>query len=386
MKVLMLADGSSIHARRALDWHLQHGCEVTFVDFQDPRPGGAERYRYLPYPGLRGARYLQKLLGQSLTGWLAARTAARRLNGIYRSVRPDVVHLYQIDHRAHHCFLAGLRPLVLSSWGTDINQHFTATADPDYRSRTATALAAADLVIADAADIVAKCSRLAGRTLPAALLPFGVNTELFRPGYEEAALAWRTKLGIPADARVLFSIRALTPLYGHHHVLEAFHKAQPRFRSSTFLAFKAYNNQGASEYEHQLRHHAEQLGLADRVRWSEGVPFEQLPALYAAADVIVNYPAMDGFPVTFLEAAACERPVVSNRLPSYAGTLAEKFFRLVEPEDPGALAEGLADAANEAVQDRKLGLAQARAVVENEYSETVTANRLMELYRRLARG
>ena len=64
----------------------------------------------------------------------------------------------------------------------------------------------------------------------------------------------------------------------------------------------------------------------------EEVPFAQLPEIYALADVIINYPSMDTLPVTFMEAAACERPVVTSRLPSYMGTFAERYFLMVEPE------------------------------------------------------
>src|SRR5262245_5112865 len=110
MKVLMLADGSSIHSQRVLDWHLRQGCEVTFLDYQDPRPGGAEGYRFVPYAtGVRGGRYVRAVFGERAAEWLEERLAARRLRAVYRSVRPDVVHVYQIDRRAYHCFRAGLK-------------------------------------------------------------------------------------------------------------------------------------------------------------------------------------------------------------------------------------------------------------------------------------
>jgi len=383
MKVLMLADGASIHSRRALDWHLKQGCEVTFVDWVDPAPKCDGRYRFVRYPGQRGSKYLRKVLGDKCYSWLDERASIEGLRRIFRNERPEIVHLYQIDQRAYHCLKSGLKPLVMSSWGTDINQHFTATADADYRCRTAEALASADLIIADAADIIDKCASLAGRTIPAEVLPLGIDTELFRPGYEDAAKQWRHKLEIPADATVLFSIRALTPLYGHVEILNAFHQALSRFRERAFLVFKAYNSKIGSQYELDLRQLAEQLGVANLLRWETSVPFEQLPALYAAADAIINFPAMDGFPVTFLEAAACQRPVITNRLPSYVGTFAEKYFHMIETRDVSALANEMVKTVNDSRQPGDARRFEARAIVETSFSEIVTTERLMSFYRNL---
>lgn len=381
MKVLILADGTSVHSIRILDWHLRQGCDVTFVDYADPKPLGAPNYRFVPYPGLRGARFLRRVVGRAAVAGLNARAAARALRRIWTAFRPDIVHLYQIDARAYHCFLARIGPMILSSWGTDINQHFATNADAAYRRRTARALAAADLIIADADDILEKCVRLAGRPVPTARLLLGVDTELFRPGYEEQAAGWRMRMAVPPDARLLFSIRALTPLYGHHQVLEAFARAQPTLTAPSILVFKAYNDRHAAGYQQRLRDQAERLGVSDRIRFADGVAFEELPVLYAAADLIVNYPSIDGFPVTFLEAAACERPVVSNRLTAYRGSFAEKYFQLVEPDDVGRLAEALARAVNGFVPTGA-ALHEARVTIEREFSEQVVAGQLMTLYRR----
>jgi glycosyltransferase involved in cell wall biosynthesis len=382
----MLADGGSIHTRRILNWHLDRDCDVTFVDATDPKPKDTRRYRFVRYPGLRGKRFVKKVAGARLTGQLDHHAVLFGLKRIFRDFRPDVVHLYQIDSRAYDCYRAELKPLVLSSWGTDINQHFQDSADAEYRGRTAEALAKADMVIGDATDILDKCVKLAGRSVPTELLPLGIDTKLFRPGYENEAREWRRGLDIPADAIVLLSIRALTPLYGHHDILEAFQQATPSFQKMAFLVFKEYNDRSAPDYRGKLQRRSEELGISARVRWSKSAPFEQLPALYAAADAIVNYPSIDGFPVTFLEAAACKCPVITNRLPSYEGTLAEKYFRLVEAANTNALAEAIAEAVNGIETAPSASLDEARDLVKNEFSEAASAERLMAIYNDVKTG
>jgi len=82
------------------------------------------------------------------------------------------------------------------------------------------------------------------------------------------------------------------------------------------------------------------LGLQSRVGWLGQLPWLELPALYAAASVVV-YPSMyEGFGFPPLEAMAVGTPVVaSNRgaLPEVLGDAA----LLVDPTDPAALTAAL---------------------------------------------
>src|SRR5262249_51800568 len=222
---------------------------------------------------------------------------------------------------------------------------------------------------------------------PTAFLPLGIDTTLFRPAPAGVVASWRSRLGITDDAIVFMSARAMAPLYGHHGILDAFARACRDSVRPLVLVFKVYNREYYSDgvrYEAALRERANELGVVDRIRWVSEVPYADLPALYSLADAVVNYPSMDGFPVTFLEAAACKCPVISVALPAYAGTFAEELFDLVPPDDIAALA-----AAMRAHADReKLGarVEAAREVVEREFDESVSAARLLEHYRRLARA
>jgi glycosyltransferase involved in cell wall biosynthesis len=226
---------------------------------------------------------------------------------------------------------------------------------------------------------------LAGRQVPTAFLPLGIDTSHFRPVAPEVTAAWRRRLAIPDDATVFMSVRAMAPVYGHHHILEAFAKVCPGAARRSVLLFKTYNCSNYPEgpaYASSLRQRAQELGLADSLRWVTEVPYADLPALYSVADAIVNYPSMDAFPVTFIEAAACMRPVITVDLPAYQGTFVEHAFRLVRPNDVDGLAA--------AFQTQTEGVSMAhfdktRALVEREYDESVSANRLLGHYADLMR-
>ncbi|MBM4032643.1 MAG: glycosyltransferase family 4 protein [Planctomycetes bacterium] len=384
LKVLMITSGRSAHAERPLKWLLENGCEVAFADGSDPNPQHAG-YRFVPYPK-GGRRLYRRLLGSQLSIGLEAWAIVPRLWLLGRRLRPDVVHVHWVNRRAYQCWKAGLRPLVLSVWGTDINQHFLPTADPNERRVIGQALAGADLVIVDEPTMAEKCSALAGRKLHTELLHLGVDTRAFRPGYHEAAEQWRRQLGVPPEAKVLLSARVCRWMYNHHLILDAFAQVISRLTAKAVLVIKEYNKLGSrsdSDYGTELRRQAEKLGIAESVRWLPGVPSAQLPELYALSDVVINYPSMDTFPVTFLEAAACERPVISALLPSYRGTFAERCFRMVEPGSVPTLADAIVDMVYASPSEHAGRLSEARRAVERDYDERNYVTRLLELYRGL---
>ena len=82
------------------------------------------------------------------------------------------------------------------------------------------------------------------------------------------------------------------------------------------------------------------LKLGERVRWIEGLPFADLPAMYNGAAVLVVPSFYEGFGLPALEAMACGVPtVVSDRgaLPEVVGDVGLR----IDPDQPDSLIEGL---------------------------------------------
>jgi teichuronic acid biosynthesis glycosyltransferase TuaC len=59
---------------------------------------------------------------------------------------------------------------------------------------------------------------------------------------------------------------------------------------------------------------AEQIGVADRLRFMGNVPHDNLPALFAAADVMALVSASEGLANAWVEALACGTPVVASNV------------------------------------------------------------------------
>jgi len=383
----MVAPAKSIHAQRPLQWLLDQGCRVTLLDSLNPYPAGRKNFRFIPDLRIRGKRYHQKLLGQKLSHKLSQFLLAQELRWCRRFLKPDITHIHWADHeRGYACWQAGLRPIILTVWGSDINKFMESEANPEHRLKVGELLAGVDLTLVDTPEMAEKCCGLAGRRIPMRLLPLGIDTDLFRPFPAEVSQEWRRRLTIPANAKVLLSIRAFGPNYGQDMILEAFARAFQHFKQDAILVFKLYNKptpDSTSDFESAMRHRVQELGLGQAVRWLDEVEYAQIPELYAMADVIINYPLVDAFPVTFLEAAACERPVISVRLPAYAGTFAEQHFRMVEPENIESLAAAMVRLVNEPSERGSL-LAAARRVITKEFSEALTVKRLLATYQEIS--
>jgi glycosyltransferase involved in cell wall biosynthesis len=329
------------------------------------------------HPGLRQARLPRPLL-RRLPRRLFLHTADYLLEVsdlILRRFRPDLVHVHylsQLDALALYPHRRRV-PLVVSLMGADVLE--------DQVPRPLGLDLVVRAVLRRAGAVTAKSEFLAERARALGAwpervhrVPWGVDLARFRALDRAEA---RARLGLPADAQVLLSSRALQPLYNHLPLLEAVAALAAR----PLLVFTRAAEAPAHAEEVAAR--ARALGLATRVLPAQAP--EDMPWLYAAADAVASLPASDGLPQTLLEALACARPVLALDLPAYAelpfpaDALARVAQRGGRP-DPDAL-RGALDLVLAA--RARPGLAEARAWIEREASFAASVARVGELYERL---
>ncbi len=221
---------------------------------------------------------------------------------------------------------------------------------------------------ADAADL-RRQGIAAGRI---ACLPNGIDPAAY--GREDRAAA-RRALGLPPQALVLLAPARLHPQKRHADLLGALAQVD-RDGGRDWLLLCA----GEGELRSALEAQAAAAGLAERVRFLGRR--QDLPRLYAAADLVVLASAIEGLPLALLEAQAAGRAVLATAVGGVPEAVDDGRTGLLVPAgDPAALAGGLRRLLDDAALREALGAA-GPAWVRERFGIDRYARELEALYDR----
>ena len=340
--------------------HFAHGdCDVSVISVSGlgRYPHGVRQFRI----GLRGR---------------GPRWIKLRLRHLLWRIRPDVVHV----HWAH--FAVAVRsvwrgPLVVTAWGSDVYRSETFSAE-EWRALGDT-LRAAELVTCDSADLAQTIRTSFGvPTERVTIVQWGVDTDLFHPDGPDR----RAGLGL-VGREVIFSARSFAPIYNQETVVAAFAQVRRR-HPRAFLLMKRYG--GDPAYLERIRADIAARGFTDDVRILEAVAYEDMPALYRTADVMVSIPLSDAAPMSLFEAMAAGVPSVVCDLPSLREWVHDgETGYLVDAQDASAVAARVC-AVLEHPERSKPVMQQARALVVDKASQAAHMSVMARHYRRLAAG
>jgi glycosyltransferase involved in cell wall biosynthesis len=187
----------------------------------------------------------------------------------------------------------------------------------------------------------------------------GVDVEWLRR-MTSGASGIRGEFSIPEDGLVVGVVTAFRPqkqLETWIRAARAIADAEPR---TTFIVV------GHGPSQPAVRQLADRIGLNGRITFT-GLRHDAA-RLMAGFDVFMSSSIYEGLPVSVLEAMALERPIVATRVGGLPGILrdGQEGF-LVQPGDPGALAERVLTLLRNPSLRRTVGEA-ARRRVETEFS------------------
>lgn len=190
-------------------------------------------------------------------------------------------------------------PMTLTVRGTDVNflPRFKSV-----RGQIRFALTQADAVIAVSQALAELAIDAGADPGKVTVLRNGVDVDVFAPLDRDAC---RARHSIPRDRRVIASVGQLIERKGHHLVLDAVAAMAPAERPFVLVA-------GDGEERAALEARIARLGLSDTARLLGGVDHADLPAVYAAADLLVLASSREGWPNVLLESMACGTPVVAT--------------------------------------------------------------------------
>ncbi len=203
--------------------------------------------------------------------------------------------------------------------------------------------------------------------LEIAVIPNGVDTELFKPPARQVSPG----NGTPVQ---LLSVCRLIECKGLQYLLDcmASLRVGRQYRLTVI---------GTGFYRRVLERKVEALGLERQVEFAGALPHEELPRRYGEADVFVLPSYGDACPQTAIEAMACGLPVVAT-LASGVHQYVEDGVNgyLIAPRDAGAIEEPLRNLIESSELRRGMGRASAEKAHAG-FAWRSVAERLVDFYR-----
>ncbi len=322
MRLCIISNPNSTHTRRWISWFVRHGhtvCLIADVPLQEP-------WSEIPIFDLSKIIYSPVIRFPVWVIWL------RRF---LHQWNPDILHAHRVNSAGWIAAASGFHPLAITPWGSDLYQI-------PYQSRLAGWLAhyvlsRADLVTADAMDLLNVAKNYGAKPDHIHLIQWGVDLSHFHPGPADNSL--QTELGLGAGP-VILSPRAVNQIYNLEIIIQALPEVVANL-PETVLLLREYNTD--QTYKKRLEELIAGLDLSKSVRWvGRKEPYERVADLYRLADVVVSVPMSDSTPVSILEALACGIPVITTDLPALREWLTPGVSSLMVPQrDPHELAAAL---------------------------------------------
>lgn len=212
---------------------------------------------------------------------------------------------------------------------------------------------------------------------PAAVVMHGVDTAVFRPPADRAAL--RRALGLDPDAVLIGCFGRVRAQKGVDLLMRAGLRLLPQ-RPRAQILFTGRITPDHRAFADGLLAEIRAAGLQDRIRFLGELPWDQVVRHYQALDLFAAPARWEGFGLTPLEAMACGVPTVAARVGAYETLIRDGATgSLVPPDDLDALTDALRHWLDDNAARRAAGRA-ARAHVTEHHAIEAEARALVAIY------
>jgi len=339
VRILYFTRDYTPHDHRFLTSLAESGQEVYYLRLE--RSGRQLEDRPLP-PSVQQVAWSG---GQRPFRWRDLPGLVQNLRGILRQIQPDIVHAGPVQTVALIAALAGARPLVTMSWGSDLLKD--ADRSRTYRWITRFTLSRSDALVGDCKAVQEKAGTFGFPEQRCFMFPWGIDLQRFAPhgaGEETPDQDLRARLGWQ-DQFVVLSLRSWEPVYGIDVMLRGFALAAEAAPELRLLML------GGGSLAKMVQQLIEENGLRDYVYLGGQVTQASLPEMYRAADLYLSASHSDGSSVSLMEALGSGLPVLVTDIPSNRewitapeGSLESPQGWLFPDNDSQTLAKGILSA------------------------------------------
>jgi glycosyltransferase involved in cell wall biosynthesis len=255
------------------------------------------------------------------------------LRRVIRDLQPDIIHAGPIPTCGFMAALAGSKPLVSMSWGSDLLKEAEQSAW--VRRAVRYALRHTTILVGDCQAVKDKAVSFGFPKGRVELFPWGVDLDHFTPVGKSKL---RKRLGWEENF-VLLSLRSWEPIYGLDVLIRAFAMAVEK---SPELRLILLGNGSQAPIIHRL---IAQHNLQEKIHLGGQVGNHDLPEIYRSADLYISASHSDGSSVSLMESLACGLPCLVSDIPGNKEWISSGKEGWLFPDgDTNALSEGMISA------------------------------------------
>jgi len=294
-KILYIADSTSIHSQRWINYFLTQGYRIYIITIGKKRQ---------ILDGVTHVANFHQFYYNSPT-FITNLLKTRR---IIRKIKPDILHAHFIHQYGWLGALSQFHPFILTIWGTDILKLPHASRGKFGKLLTQYTLKKADALTATSEAAKKEAISLGSDIRKMDVIFWGIDSNQFKPDIDTRHIG--EHLSIDKSAPVILSNRNYAPLYNNDIVIRAMAEVLKHYPDAVLIL---QNAGGRIKGENELKEIAIKEGIEDSVRFLPQYDHNDLPPLYALGDIYVSVPSWDAGPVSLKEAmAAYCTPVISN--------------------------------------------------------------------------
>ena len=294
-----------------------------------------------------------------ILGFYGPQIIAGRVKSLIRSVGADLVHAHAVRPAGVVSALAAGAldlPMCLTEHSGPLDTFWTTMHG---RRQIASAYAAADRLFAVSISLQSAMKRL---------FPFeAANTEVLHNGVDVDR--FRPVAPCEFGARLLF-VGSLEHVKGVHSLFEAVARLPEQIDWRLTIV-------GQGPLRESLAAQAGALGIAHRLHWKGMVRNTDLPAIFAAHDLLVVSSLTETFSLVSAEALASGLPVVATACGGPEEVIGPLGLPLVEPNNPLALSNAIETMLAKLPDFDRFA---AAASIEQRFSMRVLGDRLEAVY------
>ena len=187
---------------------------------------------------------------------------------------------------------------------------------------------------------------------------------------------FRQQYQISDDAVVLVTIARLFMLKGHEYIIESAKELSKRFEKAVWLFV------GDGNLSEHYKQQVQQLGLAEKIKFTGLLPPKQIPLAIQSSDILVHCSLREGLARTLPQAMLCGRPAVSFDVDGAREVVNENTGRLIKPKNVEQLIKACAELIGDENLRKKLG-GQGRKSVTKKFAPDTMVDTIEQVYQRL---